>query len=819
MLNFWALKPRFHRLYAHRRADTMGIKGLWGEVKPVCRDAHLEEFRGSRVGVDMYVWLHRAVSGSVDLSTEANVEMLRAHVESLSDPSVTVSAHPIPLNTKFLHWVMSQVELLLRYGVKPVLVFDGRELPMKREEEEERRRNRIKHLSEALDLLRRNSRPTPSERKDIAGLVERGMDITTELAHAVIMMLQERQLECIVAPYEADAQLAYLCQQRYVDAVITEDSDLLVYWCPRLIAKLDHKGSCQVIEVESVLHCPLFQGLSYNSFLVGCILSGCDYLPNLRHIGVKKAFGIMSEARSVPDVIRLLEENYGFPREQLRKYEAGLQRAIYCFLHHIVFDPVKRALVTRTPLPNGVAFKQSILGELVGDDLAQSMCCQCLYDPTTRSLYKGIYQYCLDNYRKTSRAGQSTLTAFNGFKELRSPRMTLRLASSNSQASATSVSNTPLTPPTKTFFSAPLEKVREAEGYCGPKVVRSKYFVNGQWKVDNWEESSSQGGDSNTKNGNSDDSQSPSGAVTDECDAAGGVRSDGGKCCVKSEPPTPPDRVSCATLSCKASSVCQVAGASDSATADADRAVDPSHGEFRGTELTCSDVCGLTEVPCSNVEGSASALLQECGADAPNDPVGADRASVQDVNESAEMLCPLGYIQCRQKHSLFEQCFVGKGWTKKANNPNDQNNGSGAQVVPQGDTDGDGGTSPWRTRGSAKRRWSEIESVQPSQSPPLVSSSSSFLHSIASTTASPLTVREANDAKTGGSCGGSVSVPCRMQSNSPKTLTEQCANGLATEDASDEGVNADFSASTSQSSVAAAPKAAALFELLSYTRR
>ncbi len=38
----------------------------------------------------------------------------------------------------------------------------------------------------------------------------------------------------IVAPYEADAQMAYLARRGDVWAVLTEDSDLLTYGCPRV---------------------------------------------------------------------------------------------------------------------------------------------------------------------------------------------------------------------------------------------------------------------------------------------------------------------------------------------------------------------------------------------------------------------------------------------------------------------------------------------------------------------------------------------------------------------------------------------------------
>ena len=48
----------------------------------------------------------------------------------------------------------------------------------------------------------------------------------------MLQALKHRSVEYIVAPYEADAQMAYLARNGLVDAVLTEDSDLLCYGCP-----------------------------------------------------------------------------------------------------------------------------------------------------------------------------------------------------------------------------------------------------------------------------------------------------------------------------------------------------------------------------------------------------------------------------------------------------------------------------------------------------------------------------------------------------------------------------------------------------------
>ena len=64
----------------------------------------------------------------------------------------------------------------------------------------------------------------------------------------------------MVAPYEADAQLCFLEREGYVDGIITEDSDLLVFGCQqvgflrvfsakadqdhKILFKLDGNGQC-----------------------------------------------------------------------------------------------------------------------------------------------------------------------------------------------------------------------------------------------------------------------------------------------------------------------------------------------------------------------------------------------------------------------------------------------------------------------------------------------------------------------------------------------------------------------------------------------
>ena len=63
----------------------------------------------------------------------------------------------------------------------------------------------------------------------------------------VIDYLKYKNVECIIAPYEADSQLAYLYHTKQVNYIISEDSDMIAYNCFKLIKGLKSNGECFVM--------------------------------------------------------------------------------------------------------------------------------------------------------------------------------------------------------------------------------------------------------------------------------------------------------------------------------------------------------------------------------------------------------------------------------------------------------------------------------------------------------------------------------------------------------------------------------------------
>lgn len=84
---------------------------------------------------------------------------------------------------------------------------------------------------------------------EILKLIGNSIKIDDNIINGALAILQDKGIQYIFAPYESDSQLAKLSSIKYIDAVITEDSDLLVYGCPT-IYKLNDDGECQYIDLH-----------------------------------------------------------------------------------------------------------------------------------------------------------------------------------------------------------------------------------------------------------------------------------------------------------------------------------------------------------------------------------------------------------------------------------------------------------------------------------------------------------------------------------------------------------------------------------------
>ena len=169
----------------------------------------------------------------------------------------------------------------------------------------------------------------------------RSFSITPQLLSRLMFLLEEADIEYIVAPYEADAQLAYLVSIGYAATAISEDSDLIVFGCARVVYKLNPKlqGELQVLEEAFALGALKNWTLERLRWLA--VISGCDYISSLETVGPKLAYSIVTHSRSLNDVFRKLmlhQRGCTLPDN----YSKRVLQALLCYRHQVVYCPLQR---------------------------------------------------------------------------------------------------------------------------------------------------------------------------------------------------------------------------------------------------------------------------------------------------------------------------------------------------------------------------------------------------------------------------------------------------------------------------------------------
>lgn len=241
---------------------------------------------------------------------------------------------------RLISYCKKKLKMLLDSQVTPILIFDGAKLVMKGNTEDERERNREEHKKKAEEYLKQGN--SVMAHKMFASAV----DITPELAHAFVEAAKSLNVEYYVAPYEADAQLAFMYFSGRAQVIITEDSDLLAFGVKRCFFKMDKFGFGFEVNLDELAE---VQELNFRMFtpdmlLVTCILSGCDYLESIKGIGFKKAHKLVyengKEVRTVLKKIRR-EGRHLIPMS----YENTFEKALLTFKFQLVYDPEAQKLV------------------------------------------------------------------------------------------------------------------------------------------------------------------------------------------------------------------------------------------------------------------------------------------------------------------------------------------------------------------------------------------------------------------------------------------------------------------------------------------
>lgn len=280
----------------------MGIKSLTKLIRQNTENSietkKLYQLSGKKVAIDTSILIYQYLMN------------IRSNNKLLTNKKGEVTSHISGIFYKTINY--------LSLGIEPIYVFDGKppadkyNLIKDRNKKAENAKSKLKNASSEEDILKYEKMSTRINKSHID-------DIKKLLNFMGIEYIQDEN-------GEAEGIASELCRIGYVDYVVTEDMDALVYNCPRMIRNnLDKtvktKDIISVINLEEILKS---LELSQDKFIELCILCGCDYCENIPRVGHVKALKIIKEYDNIES---FLESNktYKIPEDYLKRYKKSIE--------------------------------------------------------------------------------------------------------------------------------------------------------------------------------------------------------------------------------------------------------------------------------------------------------------------------------------------------------------------------------------------------------------------------------------------------------------------------------------------------------------
>lgn len=282
----------------------MGITGLLPMITPHIKKTPLSAFKNKRIGIDGHAWLYKCC-------TVVGLSIYQKKDEKI-----------------YLKLLQKKIDPLLKNKIIPIFVFDGK--PTKAKDSTSLKR--LEKKQEAIEKLEKAIKR--NDKKEMYNLARQCVSISKEMMDDVFEFLDKQNIEYVQSPYETDAELFYLQKINYIDGIITEDSDLIVYGCDNILYKYDNSSALLYKKGNLSNYLPKFFA---ERILEISVLSGCDYLKSIKGVGLKVAYTLLKQHENVENVVEFLKIKKEVPENYLEEFK----KAIMTFHHQVIYDPIK----------------------------------------------------------------------------------------------------------------------------------------------------------------------------------------------------------------------------------------------------------------------------------------------------------------------------------------------------------------------------------------------------------------------------------------------------------------------------------------------
>ena len=190
------------------------------------------------------------------------------------------------------------------------------------------------------------------------------------------------------ANWEADSLCTKFYARGLVKAIMSEDSDILLYNGGRLIRKFNWSNTVEVINIDKLLE---KLKINYDQFVDLCILCGTDYtVETISGLGAIRAYELISQGLTIENIIDNIKKSKMSSDKTLKAYRKyDLPEDMSDFDYQSVRDLIKQA----HSLEEDINFPSFDVNNIKFDELSQFMTEKCNYKSQT---IKGHFQQLRD---------------------------------------------------------------------------------------------------------------------------------------------------------------------------------------------------------------------------------------------------------------------------------------------------------------------------------------------------------------------------------------------------------------------------------------
>jgi len=254
----------------------MGIRGLRKFIDKYApsaiKELKIEELQNKTIAFDTSILIYQFVIA------------IRNSGVDLTNDNGKITSH--------IHAIIMKTLSFLKKKINPIFVFDGKPPEIKIDTLKER----IKVRQNAITQLE-NDNNLETDKK--ISLLKQSVVVTSRQMDECREILKLMGIPVIDASQEADSQCAYLSKLKLVDAIASEDMDLLTFGTEKLLRNMNTNKIIEITLSKILEETELTQ----YQFIDLCIMLGSDYCPTIDGIGMTRAYSLIKKYESIENII------------------------------------------------------------------------------------------------------------------------------------------------------------------------------------------------------------------------------------------------------------------------------------------------------------------------------------------------------------------------------------------------------------------------------------------------------------------------------------------------------------------------------------